>query len=354
MKFIDSVFAKLKRHPKRILFTGGTAIRAQKAAALFYEMGLGIPILLGKKEEVDAVAKDNAIDLGRSRIIDPATSSDLPAFCRQLEQLERFRKLRVDNPIQIMSDPHYFGAMMLQNGHADGLVGGIRTYSRSLLRALIQTIEPQPGVQTISSCLVTDSGNAALGHDGVLFLADCGVIPEPSVEQLGQIAVLTGTFSRQIFGIRPKVALLSFSTKGSAKTPAVERVVAACALARQLAERSSIEMDIDGELQADAALAPDVAERKAPDSQVAGRANVLIFPDLNSGNIASKMVQILSPVQSYGHVLLGLSKPAAEISRGAKVDEILGVAALVGMQAIEFRKLYPDDDSSPFDILNEP
>lgn len=353
MKFIETVYAKLKRHPKRIVFSDGTAIRAQQAAAEFSAMEMGIPILIGKRREVEQVAREHQIDLGRSAIVDPETSSELEGFCRNLQTLERYKKLRVDDPKKIVTDPHYFGAMMLQYGQADALVGGMRTYSSSLLRPLLQVVKPQPQVQTISSCLVVDTGRAEIGTDGVLFLADCGVVPQPSVDQLADIAVLTGIFGRQIFGLSPKVALLSYSTKGTARGRAVERIAAAAALARQTVDLEGLDLEIDGEMQADAALIPDVAQRKEVGGTVAGHANVLIFPDLHTGNIASKLIQALSPAQSYGHILLGLSKPAAEISRGAKVDEILGVAALVGLQAIEYRKLYPDDDSSPLDLLKE-
>ena len=174
-----------------------------------------------------------------------------------------------------------------------------------------------------------------------MFFADCAVIPEPNVEHLANIAVQTGVICRQLTGSKPRVAMLSFSTHGSAKLPSTEKVAAAAALARKKAEDQMIEMEIDGEMQVDAAILPDLAERKAPSSLVAGRANVLIFPDLNSGNIAAKLVQYLAGSETYGQILLGLSKPCADLSRGATEDDILGVAAICGLQAIEYRRLYP-------------
>jgi phosphate acetyltransferase len=172
-------------------------------------------------------------------------------------------------------------------------------------------------------------------------MADCGVIADPTVEQLSDIAVSTAQFARHLLNARPRVALLSFSTKGSATHPSIGKVQAATALARQKAEKKIIEADFDGELQVDAAIIPEIAERKLQDSKVAGRANVLIFPDLNSGNIASKLVRHIGRANAYGQILLGLDRPAADVSRGSNAHDILGVAAIVGLQAIDYAKLYP-------------
>ena len=184
-----------------------------------------------------------------------------------------------------------------------------------------------------------------------MFLADCGVIPEPTVEQLADIAVSTALLSRQILGVRPRVALLSYSTKGSATHATIGRVQAATALAQQKAQQQRFEADFDGELQVDAALVPDIATRKLPESKVAGRANVLIFPDLNSGNIASKLVQHVARANAYGQILLGLDRPAADVSRGSSAHDILGVAAIVGLQSINYEELHappaPAGSSAP-------
>jgi phosphate acetyltransferase len=184
--------------------------------------------------------------------------------------------------------------------------------------------------------------DSRVGEQGVLFMADCGVIPQPSVEQLAEIAISTARLARQMLGTRPRVAMLAFSTKGSSHHPAAGKVVAATALAQQRAREERLEVDIDGELQVDAALIPEIAARKLPESRVAGRANVLIFPDLNSGNIASKMVQHIARGNAYGQILLGLDRPAADLSRGSNAHDILGVAAVVGLQSIEYSNLYPE------------
>lgn len=349
MKFIESVFEKLKRHPKRIVFPEGTEPRVLQAAARFVKLRLGAPILLGNKEEIFATAAKYSLDIDRIGIIDPATADDLPVFCERLEKLKRYRNLGPKDAREIILNPNYFAALMIQYGQADGLVGGASVYPGTLLRPLIQLVKPLPGVETISSCMILQVPQTQYGDDGVLLFADCAVLPEPTVEQLATIAVQTGKICRQLTGIPPRIALLSFSTKGSAKLPAAEKMAAAAALAKQKAEAEKIEMEIDGELQADTALLAELAQRKAPTSRVAGRANVLIFPDLNSGNIAAKLVQYLADAQVYGQILLGLSKPAADLSRGASVEDILGVAAIIGLQAIEYRKLYPaeQDEDAP-------
>jgi phosphate acetyltransferase len=190
--------------------------------------------------------------------------------------------------------------------------------------------------------MIMEMEDTRFGEGGVMFLADCGVIPEPTVDQLADIAVSTASLSKQLLGIRPRVALLSYSTKGSATHPSIGRVQAATALAQQKALQKGLDADFDGELQVDAAIVPEIASRKLPESMVAGRANVLIFPDLNSGNIASKLLQHVARANAYGQILLGLDRPAADVSRGSSAHDILGVAAIVGLQSIAYNELYPD------------
>ncbi len=345
MSFIDSIFAKLKRHPKRIVFPDGDDPRVVRACHTFYEKDAGIPILLGKRDVIERVALAEKASLDHVMIINPETASDLPIFCERLEKLDRYRKMGIKDSRAVMVNPNYFAAMMLQNGQADALVGGVNSYSGSLLRPLIQLVKPLPHAPLISGCMVVEVPDKSYGDDGVLFLADCGVVPEPNMQQLASIAVQTGLVARQVFGQRPRVAMLSFSTKGSARTPATEKVAGAVGIARQLAEDLRAEIAIDGEMQADAALVTAIANRKMESSLVAGKANVLIFPDLNSGNIAAKLIQYLSGAKVYGQILLGLSHPAADLSRGASADDIVAVAAMVGLQAIEYRKLYPDNET---------
>src|SRR5207237_2035087 len=221
----------------------------------------------------------------------------------------------------------------------DGLISGTNQSSGSVLRPLFQIIKVAPQVTTASSCMVMEVEDTRFGENGVLLMGDCGVIPDPTVEQLADIAVSTAQLARQLIGSRPRVALLSFSTKGSARHPSVGKVQAATALAEQQAHEQGIEADFDGELQVDAALVPEIAARKLPESKVAGNANVLIFPDLNSGNIASKLVRHIARANAYGQILLGLDRPAADVSRGSNAHDILGVAAIVGVQSIAYHAL---------------
>ena len=340
MKFIDTVFTKLKRHPKRIVFPEGTEPRVLGAAARFVRLQIGAPIVLGRRAEIERVAAAENISLDHIGIIDPATSVDMATFVKRLEVLKRYRDLGEKGARELIARPDYFAAMMVQYGQADGLVTGASETKASALRPIIQLIAPLPNTSSISSCTMLDLSNKRYGERGVMLFADCAVIPDPTVEQLATIAVQTGTICRQLTGNKPRVALLSFTTKsGQLASPA--KIAAATALAKEKAKALHIEMEIDGELQADSALLPDLAEKKAAGSLVAGRANVLVFPDLNAGNIGLKLVQYLAGAESYGQILLGLSKPCAELSRGATEDEILGVAAILGLQAIEYRKLYP-------------
>ena len=343
MRYISTVFQKLKRHPKRIVFPEGTEPRVLRAAARFVKLHLGAPIVLGKRDEIEKIALAEQIDLDHIGIIDPATSDEMPAFVSRLEKLKRYRNLGSKEAAEILANPNYFGAMMTQYGLVDGLVAGARETASSALRPIIQLIKPLPTTTSISSCMMLDLSNKRYGERGVMFFADCAVIPDPTVEQLADIAVQAGAVCRQMTGNKPRIAMLSFSTTGSANLSSPQKVVAATALARQKAQDQGLEMEIDGELQADTALLSDLAQKKAPTSLVAGKANVMVFPDLNSGNIGAKLVQYLAGAETYGQILLGLTKPCADLSRGASEEDILGVAAIIGLQAIEFRKLYPTE-----------
>jgi len=343
-KFIENVYEKLRRHPKRVVFPEGKNQRILQAAREFVDEQLGVVILLGNREEIEESARASNVALKRMLVIDPENASDLPVFIRNLETMQRYRGIKDQEASKILSNPNYFAAMMLQHGQCDGLVAGASEFSGNILRPLFQLIKPLPHIRTVSSCTILDIPESAIGDEGVLFFADCGVVPNPTVEQLAEITVETAWLRRQLTGKRPRVAMLSYSTKGSAQTRDAEKVVAALALSRQKLRENGVEADLDGELQVDAALIPEVGKMKAPESTVAGRADVLIFPDLNAGNISAKLVQILSKATAYGQILLGLSKPAAELSRGAGVQDIKGVAALVALQAIEYRKLYPAEN----------
>ncbi len=346
MSFINSVFEKLKRHPKRIVFPDGDDARVLCAAQMFYERDLGVPILLGKRDVIERLALAEKVGLDHVAIVNPETSSDLPVFCQRLERLERYRNMGLRDSHAVMTNHNYFAAMMVQYGLADALVGGVSSYGGVFLRPLLHLIKPLPHAEVVSSCTIIELEKKQFGDDGVLFLGDTGVVPEPNMQQLASIAIQTGLLARQVFGHRPRVALLSFSTKGSARSASTEKVAGATELARQIALKIGAEIAVDGEMQADAALDPLLAEKKMGPSLVAGRANVLIFPDLNSGNISVKLIHQFAAAKTFGQLILGLTRPAADLSRGTNPEEILCMAALVGLQAIEYRKLYPESAES--------
>ncbi len=342
MRFIGSVIDRLQRHPKRVVFPEGAEPRVLQAARQFYSLRLGAPILLGDRTRIKAAAADLNVSLEGVRIINPAESEDLDSFARRFELLRRFKGIKEREAREAMLNPNYYGAMMVAMHQADGFISGASEITGSTLRPLFQIIKVAPQAATASSCMIMEVEDTRFGEKGVMFMADCGVIPEPTVDQLADIAVSTAQLAQRLLSARPRVALLSYSTKGSATHASIGRVQAATALAQQKARQKRLDADFDGELQVDAALVPDIALRKLPDSQVAGRANVLVFPDLNSGNIASKLVQHVARANAYGQILLGLDRPAADVSRGSNAHDILGVAAIVGLQAVDYRELYPE------------
>lgn len=342
MRFIGGVFEKLQRHPKRIVFPEGTEPRVIQAARQFFSLRLGVPILLGDRTNIKEAAAQLNVSLEGVRIINPLESEDIDQFARRFELVRRFKGIKEREAREAMVKPNYYGAMMVAMHQADGIVSGTNEITGSVLRPFFQIIKVAPQATTASSCMVMEVEDSRFGSEGVMFMADCGVIPEPTVDQLADIAVSTALLAYSLLGTRPRVALLSYSTKGSATHPSIGKVQAATALAEKKAKEKLLQADFDGELQVDSALVPEIAARKVPESKVAGRANVLIFPDLNSGNIGSKLVQHMAKAHAYGQILLGLDRPAADVSRGSNAHDILGVAAIVGLQSIAHHQLYPD------------
>jgi phosphate acetyltransferase len=343
MRFIGGVIEKLQRHPKRIVFPEGTEPRVLQAARQFQALRLGVPILLGDEARIREAAAALNLPLEGIRLINPSQSEDLDEFARRFKRLRQYqgKRLKTLEARDAVLQPNYYAAMMLAMHQADGFVAGANQSTASVVRPLFQAIKPAPQISTVCSCLVLEVEDSRLGENGVLFMADCDIIEAPSVEQLADIAVSTAQFARHLLGVRPRVALLSFSTKGSASAPSSGKVQAAAALAEQKALAAKLDAEFDGDLQVDTALVPEIAARKLPDSKLGGNANVLIFPDLNAGNIASKLARLIGRANAYGHILLGLDRPAADVSRGSSAHDILGVAAIVGVQSVDYQKLYP-------------
>ena len=346
MSLIERLTAKLQRHPKRVVFAEGADPRILQAARQFTTRKMGVPILLGDRANIKENAERLDINLEGMRIIEPEKSEDFEDFVTRLETLRRYKGLKPIEARQAVRDPNTYSTLMLATNRVDALISGATVTASSALRPLFRIIPRHTGVKTASSLLVLEQKNKDLGIDGVLFLADCGVIPDPDAEQLSDIAITTAKIAHHLTNALPRVAMLSYSSK-SANThhTAIVKMRAATELARKKAKSASIPMEIDGELQVDAALDPNTALTKGMEGPVAGRANILIFPDLNSANIGSKLVQILGDGNLYGQVITGLTKPAAEISRGSSAHNVFGAAAIVGCQAIDHRLLYGEDDA---------
>lgn len=339
---IESLAARLRSHPKRLVFPEGADPRVLQAARLFAREELGTPILLGDRAEIKDRATRLDLRLDHIRILEPERSEDFDLFLPIIQDLKRFSSFDIEQRREVLQDKNYFAACMLVTGRADAVVSGAGVRASSALRPLFQIVPLQAHVRSASSLLILDQENSKIGQEGLLFLADCGVIPEPTAEQLADIAVTTADLCGHLVNVLPRVAMLSFATHSRRMPhPSIARIREAISLAREKAARKGVTMEIDGELQVDAALLPEVAEQKGvAASQVGGKANVLIFPDLNSANIGAKLVQAIAKTRTYGQIITGLSRPAAEISRGAHAHDIYGSAVIVGAQAIEHRLLF--------------
>jgi len=336
---------QLRRHPKRVVFTEGEDLRIIQAAARLVAEEVVAPILLGNREKIRAIAAENSVPLKLIHIIDPPTASDFQLFCKRVENMARYRTMQLGDPTEIVARPHYFGALMVQYGHADALVGGNQALPAAYFRALIQTIKPIPNVSKIFGVtLLTGPHLQHLGGSGILFLADCGLIPNPNVSELATIAIETGKLAHHFLGRRPLVAMLSHSTKGSASTPDARRMAAAASLAQEEISKQFLDITVEGEIQADVALDPVAAEIKMPAPEARATADVLVFPNIDAAHISLKLLQHVAGAQNYGQLILGLSRPAAQVPRTASVETIFGTAAAIAVEAIKYHELYPDSD----------
>jgi phosphate acetyltransferase len=343
MSLISRLSARLQNHPKRVVFAEGHDPRIIQAARQFVTKKLGVPILVGDRQRIKISAARLNISLEGIRVVEPERSDELKSFADKIASIQRYGNTNLQgDPAELAKLNNYFACIMVATGGADALISGATTHAASGLRTILQIMPRQPGVETVSSMLILESEESKFGCDGVLFLADCGVIPEPTTEQLADIAVTTAALAGHLTNHLPKVALLAYSTHSeNARAVSVKKVQAATKLAKLRARELNIIADIDGEMQADAALNPFAAESKEVTGSVAGKANVLIFPDLNSGNIASKMAQHIADIPAYGQILTGIERPCAEISRGASAHDIFGTAVIVAAQAVDKSFLYP-------------
>lgn len=344
MPLIAKLTERLKRHPKRVVFPEGSDPRILQAARKFASRGLGVPILLGDRAKIKSHAEQLDISLEHIRLIDPRRSDEWDGFITKFKGLQRFKNLKEKDAEAYLENTNYFATLMLAMSQADAIVSGATSSASSALRPLLQLIPKQEHISTVSSLNIFDMEDPEIGKDRELFLADCAVLPDPTSEQLCDIAITTAALNYHLTNTPPKVALLSYTSKSvTSKNATVAKMKAATGLARKKAIELGIPMEIDGELQVDAALDASVAQAKKVEGTVAGRANVLIFPDLHSANIALKLVDVLTRTRNYGPILTGLRRPAGEISRGATASDIFGTAVMVASQAIEHKLLYPTD-----------
>ncbi len=335
MEILKRFIETAKSNPQRIVLPEGDEPRTLKAADRIIGDGIAKIILLGQSDKILALAKENGLkNIERATIIDPQKSADAERYTDLLFELRKNKGLTREQAVELVKDPLYFGCLMMKSGDADGELAGARNTTGNVLRPALQIVKTQPGISVISGAMLMFCKEKAYGEDGFLLVADVAVMPNPTAQELAQIAVCTGRTMKNMIGIEPKVAMLSFSTKGSAQHEFVDRVVEATGMAQQMAP----ELKIDGELQADAALVPSVGKFKAPSSPVAGEANVLVFPALEIGNIAYKMVERLGGAVSVGPVLQGMAAPINDLSRGCSVDDIYYMTAITANQAITAKK----------------
>lgn len=329
MALLESLWEKAKSNKKKIVLAEGTEPRTLDAASKILHEGLADLVLLGDPAEIKNLASERGADIEKAEIINPLTSDKRQAYAEYFYELRKKKGMTPEKAVETVKDPLYFGTMMVKMGDADGMVSGAIHTTGDLLRPALQVIKTAPGVSVVSSTFMMLVPKKEYGKDGLLFFADCAVNPNPTAEELASIAVSTAKTAKSLGGLDPKVALLSFSTKGSAKHDLVDKVSEAAKIAKEMAP----DLEIDGELQADAALVPSVANLKAPASTVAGHANVLVFPDLQAGNIGYKLVQRLAGAEAIGPVTQGFAKPVNDLSRGCSPDDIVNVVAITAIQA---------------------
>ena len=324
---INQFIELAKKAPKKIVFPEGEDIRIIEAASIIKSEHIGIPILLGEKDSICKGASEGGLDISGVQVINPQESSYLDKFAGKYSSLRENISLNMAK--RIISRNLYFGAMMVSQGLADGMVGGIASTTASLIQAGAMCIGFEQGISTPSSFFIMVIPEFLGEKDKVLVYADAAVAISPSAPQLAEIAIATARNAKKLLGIEPKVAMLSFSTKGSASHSDVDKVKEATEIARQ----KEPALNIDGELQADTALVPKVAEKKVKESNVAGKANVLIFPDLDAANIAYKLTQYIGGARAYGPILQGFRKPINDLSRGASAKDVVGVSAITAVRS---------------------
>lgn len=330
MNLIESIHEKAIQNAKKIVLPEGTEERTLRAADIILEKGIAHLILLGNKEEIYSLAKEyNLKHIDKAEIIDPINNPKKEEHINLLMEIRKHKDLKRDKAEKLVENPLYLSTLLIKTGIADGEVAGAENATSNVLKPAFQIIKTKPGIKVVSGAFIMIMKEKKWGENGVLIFADCAVHPDPQAEELAQIAVCSGHTAIDIVGLKPRIAMLSFSTKGSASHAKVDKVVKATEMAQKM-EPSFI---IDGDLQADAAIIETIAKKKAPESPIKGSANILIFPSLETGNIAYKLVQRLANAEAIGPVLQGLAAPINDLSRGCSVDDIVNLVAITVNQA---------------------
>jgi phosphate acetyltransferase len=332
MGLIDSIKSTAKEELRTIVLPESEDERVLKAAEQVLKDKTANIILIGNEDKVNADAKACGANIEGATIIDPKTFDGIENYVEELVQLRKSKGLTKKEATEIMTtEPRFFGCMMVRLGDADGLVAGSSSPTADVLRAAIQVIKTAPGINTVSSTFIMETADGKFGDNGLILFADCAVNPEPNAEQLADIAAATAATAKSVVGLEPRVAMLSFSTKGSAKHPLVDKVQYACGIL----EDRNVDFSFDGEMQADAAIVEAIGASKAPGSVVAGKANVLVFPDLQSGNIGYKLVQRFAGAAAHGPIVQGLNKPVNDLARGCSVEDISNLVAITATQVVK-------------------
>ncbi len=330
MDLVNQIKENAKKHNKTIVLPEGTEERTLKATDILIGEGIAQIVLIGSPDEIKAKAADLGLaNIEKAILVDPKDHEKKASYVDMLVELRKKKGLTPEAATALLEDPLYLAAMMVKMGDADGEVAGAANATGDVLRPAFQIVKTKPGVSVVSGAFIMIVPDQSYGENGMMVFADCAVHPNPTASELAEIAVETGRTTKAIAGFEPKIAMLSFSTKGSAKHEMVDKVVEATRLAKEMAP----ELKIDGELQSDAALVPAIGSSKAPGSEIAGQANVLVFPTLETGNIAYKLVQRLAKAEAIGPVLQGMAAPINDLSRGCSVSDIVNLVAITCNQA---------------------